>query len=58
MVVPGAAWGVYLFYLGLTPVLKTPIEQAVPFTLVSGLAILVVNIVLHALASLFRVPYF
>jgi hypothetical protein len=39
-------YAIYLFYLGLPSLLKTPPEQRVPFMVVAGLTILVVNILL------------
>lgn len=44
----GTLYAIYLYYLGLGPVLKTPNEQAVPFMLVSAIAIIVVFVVLSA----------
>jgi hypothetical protein len=58
LVVLGWLWTLYLFYLGLPIVLKTPREQVVPFTLVSALAMVVVNIALRAVASAVSIPYY
>ena len=44
LVVLGVVWAIYLFYLGLPVVLKTPHEQVVPFMLVSALTVIVVNV--------------
>jgi hypothetical protein len=49
LVAVAALYAVYLFYVGLTPVLGTPYEQRVPFMVVAALAILVVVIVLNLL---------
>jgi len=35
-------YAIYLFYLGLTSVMKTPDEQRVPFMLVSAILVIVV----------------
>jgi hypothetical protein len=35
-------YSIYLFFLGLTPVMKTPDEQRVPFMLVSAILVIVV----------------
>jgi hypothetical protein len=48
-VLVAALYAVYLFYTGLTPLLGTPYEQRVPFTVVTALALLVVSILLNAL---------
>ena len=45
-------YAVYLFYLGLPPVMKTPVDQVVPFMAVAALTVIVVNIVLSYLTSM------
>lgn len=47
-----ALYAVYLFHLGLSPVMKTPVEQVIPFMAVAALTIIVVNIVLTFLMSM------
>ena len=44
-------YAIYLFYVGLPFMLKTPTEQRVPLMVVAALAILVLNIVLNFVAS-------
>lgn len=39
-------YAIYLFYLGLTPIMKTPAESVVPFMVVSAIVVIVVSIVL------------
>ena len=39
-------YGIYLYYLGLTPVMKTPSGQVIPFMLVSAILVIVVGFVL------------
>ena len=51
-----ALYGVYLFYLGLPAVMKTPVEQVVPFMAVAALTVIVVNIVLSYLTSMLGIP--
>lgn len=51
LVILAALYAVYLFYLGLPPVMKTPLEQVVPFMAVAALTIVVINIVLGFLVS-------
>jgi Yip1-like protein len=56
MIVPIIA--VYLFYLGLPPLLKTHPNNVVPFMLVSFIAIVVVNIFLRLLLWVFGLPQY
>jgi hypothetical protein len=51
LVVVGVAYGVYLFFVGLAPVLKAPYEQRVPLIVVSGLVFLAVSIALEFVSS-------
>ena len=51
-----ALYSIYIFYLGLPAVMKTPMEQVVPFMAISALTLIVVNIVLRWLASTMGVP--
>jgi len=39
-------YAVYLFYLGLAPVMKTPQDKVVPYMIVSALVVIVVSVVL------------
>jgi hypothetical protein len=57
MIVP-VVYAVYLFYLGLPPMMKTHPNNVVPFMLVSFLAIIVVNIFLRALLWVFGLPQY
>jgi len=41
LTVAGLVYSVYLYYLGVTPVMRTPPEQVVPFTLVSAILVVV-----------------
>lgn len=51
-----AVYAIYLFYLGLPPMMKTHPNNVVPFMLVSALAIIVVNIFLRMLLWVFGLP--
>jgi hypothetical protein len=53
----GALWAIYLLYLGLPVVMKTPQAQVVPFLLVSILVIVVANVVLRTIFAVFHIPY-
>ncbi len=44
-------YAIYLFYLGLTPVMQTPTDKVVPYMIVSALAIIIVTMVAAAFAS-------
>ena len=57
MIVP-IIFAVYLFYLGLPPLLKTHPNNVVPFMLVSFIAIVVVNIFLRLLLWVFGLPQY
>jgi hypothetical protein len=58
LVLAGIVYAVYLFFMGLTPMLNTPPEQRVPFTLVAVLTVVVLHIVLGTVASLAGIPYY
>ena len=47
----GGLYGIYLFYLGVAPLMKTPSDKVVPYMAVSALAIIVVMVVTTALAA-------
>lgn len=49
----GGLYAIYLYYLGLPSVLKTPHGQVVPFMVVSAIVILVVFVVLTSLLGVF-----
>ena len=46
LVLIAAFYAVYLFYLGLTPVMKTPQDKVLPYMVVSAVVVVVVSIVL------------
>jgi hypothetical protein len=58
LAVLGVIWAAYLFFVGLSPVVGTPLEQRVPFTLVAAVTILVIQLVLGWLATLVGIPYY
>lgn len=47
----GGLYGIYLFYLGVAPLMKTPSDKVVPYMAVSALAIIVVMVVTSAVAA-------
>lgn len=48
-----ALYAVYLFYLGLPPLMNTPSDKVIPYMVVSALVIIVVSIVLGAITGAF-----
>ena len=44
-------YAIYLFYLGLTPVMKTPEAQVIPYMVVSALVVIVVSVLLGAVST-------
>jgi hypothetical protein len=49
----GGLYAIYLYYLGLPPLLKTPDGQVIPFMVVSAIAIIVVFVVLTTILGVF-----
>jgi len=58
LVLVGPLYAIYLFFTGLTPMMATPTDQRVPFTLVVVMTVLVLQILFGAAASAARVPYY
>jgi hypothetical protein len=53
----GALWAIYLLYLGVPILMKTPQAQVIPFMLTSIFVIVVANAVLRAIFAAARIPY-
>ena len=53
VVVLAALYAVYLFYVGLPLVMKTPYDQVVPFMVVAAITIVVIHIVLRLVLQVF-----
>jgi hypothetical protein len=51
-----ALYAIYLFYLGLPVMMRTPYDKVVPFMVVAAIAVVVLNVVLRAIVSLLGVP--
>lgn len=51
-------YGIYLFYLGLPPVMKTPLDSVVPYMVVAALVIIVVYIVLASIVAAISGPMY
>jgi hypothetical protein len=56
LILAAALYGIYLFYLGLPPILKTHPDNVVPYMVVSAIVILVLNIILAAFRGLLGMP--
>ena len=48
-----AFYGVYLFYLGLPSVMKTPRDKVVPYMVVSAVVIIVISVVTASISGVF-----
>jgi hypothetical protein len=53
VVLLAALYGIYLFYLGLPFVMKTPVDKVVPYMIVSAVVIVVISVVLASVAGVF-----
>lgn len=51
LVIVAALYAIYLFYLGLPPVMSTPSDKVIPYMVVSALVIIVVSFVLGAITT-------
>ena len=54
----GLPWAAYLFFSGASPILGTPVEHRVPFTLVAAITVLVLQLALSWAAGLAGIPHF
>jgi hypothetical protein len=52
LVLIAALYAIYLFYLGLPPVMKTPSDQVIPYMVVSALVIIVITVCLTFVAGI------
>jgi len=50
-----ALYGVYLFYLGLPSVMKTPPDKVIPYLVVSMIVLIVISVVTASVSSIFVV---
>jgi hypothetical protein len=51
LILVAVLYAIYLFYLGLPPVMKTPSDKVVPYMIVSAIVIIVVYVVLGAIMA-------
>ncbi len=51
LVILAALYAIYLFYLGLPPVMGTPADKVIPYMAVSAVVVIIVSIVLGIFAS-------
>jgi hypothetical protein len=52
LVIIAALYAVYLFYMGLSPVMSTPSEKVIPYMVVSAIVIIVISICLGTITAL------
>lgn len=55
VVLAATIYDIYLFYLGLTPVMKTPAAQVIPFMLVAAIVMIVAFMVLGVITGPFLI---
>ena len=58
MAIVGALYAIYLFYIGLPVMMKTPKDQVVPYMVVSAIAIVVVIILLNFIERMAGLPMY
>ena len=51
-----ALYGVYLFYLGLPSVMKTPADKVIPYMVVCAVVIIVISVVTASISGVFLGP--
>ena len=51
LVILGGLYGIYLFYLGVAPLMKTPTDKIIPYMVVSAVVVIVVTFVTGAVAT-------
>jgi len=58
LAIVGALYAVYLFYVGLPVMMRTPREQVVPYMVVSAITIIVISIVLRFVQRFAGLPMY
>jgi hypothetical protein len=53
LVLLAALYGIYLFYLGLPSVMKTPADKVIPYVVVSAVVVVVIFVVMASVAGVF-----
>lgn len=56
LILLAALYAIYLFYLGLPPMMKTHPDNVVPYMVVSAIVLLVINVVLSGLRGVLGLP--
>lgn len=57
IVLLGSLYSIYLFYLGLPVMMKTPEAKVIPYMLVAALVIIVLTVVMMVIAGLLTAPF-
>ena len=58
LVLLAGLYGIYLFYLGVTPLMKTPQEKVIPYMIVAAVVVIVVAVVMAAISSALTAAFF
>jgi hypothetical protein len=58
LVLLAGLYGIYLFYLGVTPVMKTPKEKVVPYMIVAAIVVIVVTFVMGAITAALTAAFY
>jgi uncharacterized membrane protein YvlD (DUF360 family) len=56
LVMIATLYAIYLLYLGMPVLMKTPYDKVVPFMVVAALVIVVLNVVLRSIVAVFGFP--
>ncbi len=51
LVILAALWSIYVFYVGVAPVMKTPPDKVIPYVVVSAVVIVAVYVVIALIAA-------
>ena len=51
LMILGGLYGIYLFYLGVTPLMKTPADKVIPYMVVSAVVVFIVMFVVGRVAG-------
>jgi hypothetical protein len=51
LIIIAALYAIYLFYVGLPPVMATPAEKVIPYMVVAAIVIIIISFVLGAIAA-------
>ena len=58
LVMLAGLYGIYLFYLGVTPVMKTPQEKVIPYMITAAVVVIVVSILMGVIGGALTGAFF